>query len=91
METAERHVFLLMQISYPYIAFNNVPLFQENRASSFWDMRQSMCVIVVEGYHYRGWGVAQTRLLSVQKDEKITKTIPIPNQILHNFFFYDTY
>ena len=36
-----------MQISYPYIVLNNVREFQENRASSFWDMRQSMCVIEV--------------------------------------------
>ena len=36
-----------MQISYPYIVWNNVPKFHENRASSFWAMRQSMCVIVV--------------------------------------------
>ena len=36
-----------MQISYPYIVWNNVPKFHENRASSFWAMRQSLCVIVV--------------------------------------------
>ena len=28
-------LFLLMQISYPYIVWNNVPMFHENRASSF--------------------------------------------------------
>ena len=36
-----------MQISYPYIVWNNVPKFYENRVSSFWDMHQSMCVSVV--------------------------------------------
>ena len=36
----------LMQISHPYIAWNNVKI-HENRASSFWAMRQSMCVSVV--------------------------------------------
>ena len=29
------HVLLLMQISYPYIVWNKVPKFHENRASSF--------------------------------------------------------
>ena len=38
-----------MQISYPYIVWNNFPKFQENRASSFWDMGQSMCIIIVYG------------------------------------------
>ena len=38
-----------MQISYPYIVWNKVQKFQENHVSSFWDMHQSMCVIVVEG------------------------------------------
>ena len=46
-EMAKSHVFVLMQISYSYIVWNNFPKFQENRASNFWDMRQSMCVIVV--------------------------------------------
>ena len=36
-----------MQISCPYIVWNNFPKFQENRARSFRDMRQSTCVIVV--------------------------------------------
>ena len=48
--------FLLMQIRYPYIVWNNFPKFQENRSSSFWDMRQSMWVIVVGKYHYSGVG-----------------------------------
>ena len=41
--------FLLMQISYPwpYIVWNNFPKFQENSASSFLDMGQSICEIVV--------------------------------------------
>ena len=39
--------FLLMQINYPYIVWNNVAKFHENRASSFCAMRQSMCEIVV--------------------------------------------
>ena len=56
LEIAKSHVFLLMQISYPYIFWNNIPKFQENRVSSFWDMRKSMCVIVVGEYHYRGGG-----------------------------------
>ena len=77
-ETAKSHVFLLMQISYPYIFWNNVPKFQENG-----DMRKSMCVIVVGEYHYRG-GSAQTRSLSVQKNEKITRTIPI---LKYSYFF----
>ena len=54
---AKSHVFALMQISYPNIIWNNFPKFQENRASSFWDVRQSMCIIVVWGYHPKGpWG-----------------------------------
>ena len=65
-----------MQISYPYIFWNNVPKFQEIRASSFWAMRKSMCVIVAGEYHNRGGG-AQIRSLSVQKSEKITRTIPL--------------
>ena len=44
---AKSHVFLLMQISYLYIVWNNVPKFHGNRASCFRAMRQSMCVIVV--------------------------------------------
>ena len=43
-----------MRISCPYIVWNNVPKFQENGASSFLDLRKSMCVIVVWEYHYRG-------------------------------------
>ena len=43
-----------MQISYPYNFGNNVPKFQESRASSFWDMRKNMGVIAVGEYHYRG-------------------------------------
>ena len=35
LETAKSHVFLLLKSSYPYIVWNNVPKFQENRASSF--------------------------------------------------------
>ena len=35
LEIAKSHVFLLMQISYPYIVWNNFPKFQENCASSF--------------------------------------------------------
>ena len=50
-----------MQIRYRYNVQENFPKFQENRASSFWDMRQSMWVIVVGKYHYRGRGGAQTR------------------------------
>ena len=61
--------FLLMQISYPYIVFDNVPKIQENSA------------IVVEGYHHRGTlhytYITQTRLLSVLKNEKITRTVHI--------------
>ena len=43
---AKSRVSLLMQINYPHIVWNNFPKFQENRASSFWDMRRSMCVTV---------------------------------------------
>ena len=43
----QKSCFLLMQISYPYIVWNNVQKLHENRASSFWAMLQSMCVIVV--------------------------------------------
>ena len=35
LEMAKSHVFVLMQISYPYIVWNNFPKFQENCASSF--------------------------------------------------------
>ena len=49
-------IFLLIQIRCPYIVWNNFPKFQENRESSFWDMRQSMCEILVGEYHYRGGG-----------------------------------
>ena len=34
-KTAKSHVFLLMQINYPYIVWNNVPKFHEHCASSF--------------------------------------------------------
>ena len=47
LEMAKSHVFVLMQISYPYIVWNNFPKFQKNRARSFWNMHQSMCIIVV--------------------------------------------
>ena len=77
---AKSHVFVLMQISYTYIVFNNFPKFQENRDGGFWDMCQSMCII----RHYWGMGIpnqwgggANTRSLSVQKNEKITRTVPI--------------
>ena len=76
LETAKSHVFLLMQISYPYIFWNNVPKIEENQLNSFCDMCKSMCVIVVGEYPYRGRGT-QTRSLSVQKNKKITRTIPI--------------
>ena len=61
-----------MQISYPYIVWNKFPKFQEIRASSFRDMRQSMCITVHNwgmGIQNKGVG-AQTRSLSVQKNEK---------------------
>ena len=51
----QKSFFLLMQISYPYIVWNNFPKFQENRASSFWDMRQSMCM------HNWGMGIPPRR------------------------------
>ena len=56
LKMAKSHVFLVMQISYPYIVWNNFPKFQENRASNFRDMRQSMCIIVVWGNYPRGEG-----------------------------------
>ena len=34
-KTAKSQVFLLMQISDPYIVWNNVPKFHENCVSSF--------------------------------------------------------
>ena len=46
-----------MQISYNYIVWNNVPKFLENRASSFWAMRQSMWVIIVVSLK---WGLPAT-------------------------------
>ena len=70
----EKVMFLLMQIRYLNIVWNDVPKFHENHVSRFWDMRQSMCIIVLGGYHSRGRG-AQTRSLSVQKNEKITRTV----------------
>ena len=44
---AKSHVLLSMQFSYPCVVWNNIPKFHENCASSFWAMKQSMCVIVV--------------------------------------------
>ena len=35
LEMAKSHVFVLVQISYPYSVWNNFPKFQENRASCF--------------------------------------------------------
>ena len=58
-----------MQICYPYIVRKNFPKFYENPASSFWDMRQSMCIIVVVEYHYGG-GSAQTNHYSFGKKKK---------------------
>ena len=46
LEMAKSHVFVLMQITYLYIVWN-FPKFQEHPASSFWDMRQRMCIIIV--------------------------------------------
>ena len=43
-KTGKSHVLLLMQISYPFIVWNNVPKFHENRVGSFRAMRQSLCV-----------------------------------------------
>ena len=43
-------------------------------------MRESMCIIVASkegGHTTRGEGGAQTRSLSVQKNEKITRTVII--------------
>ena len=71
---AKSHVFVLMQISYPYIVWNNFPKFQKNCESSFWDMRQSMCIIVVWDTDIGGEG-AQTRSLTIHKNEKITRTV----------------
>ena len=36
-----------MQISYPYIVWNNVTKFHENRASNFWAFRQIKYVGIV--------------------------------------------
>ena len=47
LKMAKSHVFLLIQISYSYIVWNNFLKFQENRVSSFWDKGKSMCIIVV--------------------------------------------
>ena len=71
----QKAFFLLVQISHPYVVWNNFPKFQENRSSSFWDMRQSMCVIVVGGYHYRGraGGVIRSEKLENQKNSPNTK------------------
>ena len=41
-----------MNIHYCYIVWNNVQKFHENRAISFWAMRQSMCASVVAA-HFR--------------------------------------
>ena len=46
LQMAKYHVFVLMQICYPYIVWN-FPKFQENHVSSFWDMGQSMSVIAM--------------------------------------------
>ena len=35
MKGVAHHIFVLMQISYTYIVWNNFPKFQENRAISF--------------------------------------------------------
>ena len=69
------------------IVWNSVKKFHENCASHFWAVCQSMCISVVlpsGGYHFVAGG-AQTRLLSIRKNEKITRTVPILNQIPHNF------
>ena len=34
-KTRKSHVLLLMYLNYPYVAWNNVPKFHENCASSF--------------------------------------------------------
>ena len=82
-----------MQISYPYIVWNNFRKFQENRASSFWDMRQSMCVIVVGEYHYRRGRAHKLDRYPFGKLRKSQEQYPYWNQILHGFklFFYDGY
>ena len=53
--------FLLMQINYPNIVWNNVSKFYENHASSFWAMCQSMCRIVV----LPKWGIPLSGTLRV--------------------------
>ena len=35
LQMTKCHVFVLMQIRYPYIVWNHFPKFHENRASSF--------------------------------------------------------
>ena len=71
----------LMKISYLLIVWNNFPKYQENHASSFWDMSQSMCIIVVRRYRHRGpWEGGVHRLdcyLFRKINEKITRTVPI--------------
>ena len=52
MEMTKSHVFLSMHIGYPYIVWNNFQKFQENRHSSFWDMLQSMCIIIIVVWRY---------------------------------------
>ena len=56
-------------------------------------MRQSMCIIVVWGYGLwrpRG-GDALTRSLSVQKNEKITRTVPIlKSNSIYIYIFFST-
>ena len=135
LETAKGHIFMLMQISYPYIFWNNVTKFQENCASSFWDMRKSMRVIVVveyqgggahklDRYPFRkkwedhknnthtkikfyiifikfffflwwilkvlqirgGWRDSMHRALSVEKNEKITRTGPLSGHTKIKFY-----
>ena len=56
LQMAKCLVFVLMQILYPYIVWTNFPKFQKNCASCFWDMGQSMWVIVLGNTTIGGGG-----------------------------------
>ena len=90
---AKSHAFVLMQISYPYIVWDNFPKFQENHASNFWDMRQSMGIIG----HYWGMGIPNQgggrvhwldRYLFRGENKKITRRVPIQKLKFYILFFF---
>ena len=85
----------LTQISYPYIVWNNVPKFNENCASSFWAMHQSMCVSVVSTkLGIPLWGCTNKFVIHSEKLEnhKISTHSKLKfHIILILLFFFDGY